>query len=237
MATSEKSASNFLEQFEPDVFWAQHSQRIIWGIIGLVALGVVAYVWQRQKAQQKEEAAIRLATAADLGALQGIIRDYPGQEVAAAAMIRLGDLDFRNGRYAEAEDVYKNFLASFPHHPLVETAQLGLAAIQEAQGNLQAAKDQYAQLASAHPGSYTAVAARMGEARCAELLGQTKEARQIYEELLPAVKDTPWQVEAVVRYAVLSRKAAEIAPTPSPAQAELPPLVPMAPVPPAGTSR
>jgi predicted Zn-dependent protease len=237
LATSEKTENSFLEQFEPDVFWEQHGQKIIWALIGIAVVGVVVYVWQRQRAQQAEEAESRLATAADPSALEGIIRDYPDQQVAADAMIRLADIDFRNGRFTDAADVYQRFVSAFPNHPLLETAELGLAAIQEAQGNLQAAKDQYALLASSHPGGYTALAARMGAARCAELLGQTKEARQLYEELLPAVQNSPWQVEAVVRYAVLSRQQPEAPTGVSQPQVKLPPLISNAPVSSTGTLR
>ncbi len=237
MATNEKSENSFLEQFEPDVFWEQHGQKIIWAAIALAAIGVVVLVWQRQKAQQADEAASRLAVAGDASALQGIIRDYPGQQAAASAMIRLADLDFRSGKFAEAADVYHQFQVAFPQHPLLETASLGLAAVQEAQGNLQAAKDQYMQLATGHPGGYAAMAARMGAARCAELLGQTKEARQLYEELMPAVQNSPWQIEAVVRYAVLSRQPAEAPLTASQPQTQLPPLISNAPISTTGTLR
>jgi tetratricopeptide (TPR) repeat protein len=211
VATNAKQDAGFLEQFEPDVFWQQHGQKIIWAAIGAAALAVVLLVWQRQKTQRAEEAAARLAVATQETALQGIIQDYPGQEVAASAMIRLGDLYFRTGRYAEAASVYQKLLATFPRHPLAQTAMLGLAAVQEAQGNFSAAKDQYLQLASSYPGGYASLAARMGAARCAELLGQIKEARQMYEELLPAAQGSPLQTEALVRWTVLSRRVGEAA--------------------------
>jgi tetratricopeptide (TPR) repeat protein len=152
-------------------------------------------------------------------------------------MIRLADIDFRSGKFTDAADLYQKFLTAFPNHPLLETAQLGLAAVQEAQGNLQAAKDQYTELASSHPGGYTALAARMGAARCAELLGQTKDARQLYEELLPAVQNSAWQIEAIVRYAVLSRQQIETPVAGSQPQTQLPPLIPNAPVSATGTLR
>jgi len=217
VATSAKQDASFLEQFEPDVFWTQHGQKITWGAICIAALVVIFLVWQRQKSQRAEEAASRLAVANDEMALQGIIQDYAGQEVTASAMIRLADLYFRSGRYAEAATTDQKLLSAFPRHPLVQTAVLGLAAVQEAQGNYSAARDQYTQLASSYPNGYASLAARMGAARCTELLGQAKEARQMYEELLPMAQGTPWQNEALVRWTVLSRQevsAALTAPQP-----------------------
>ena len=222
MATSAKQDASFLEQFEPDVFWQQYGQKIIWGAIGIAALAVVVLVWHRQKTQRAEEAAARLSAANDENALQGIIQDYAGQEITASAMIRLGDVYFRSGRYAEAASVDQKLLSQFPQHPLVQTAILGLAAIQEAQGNYSAAKDQYLRLASSYPNGYAALAARMGAARCTELLGQTKEARQMYEELLPQAQGSPWQTEALVRWTVLSRQEGTVAQAGS--QAESGPL-------------
>jgi tetratricopeptide (TPR) repeat protein len=196
----------FLEQLEPDIFWEKHGRKVVSIIVAVLAVGVAAFLWQKHAAREEENAAARLAEARDAVSLQRIIQDYEGKNVAAAAMIRLADVYFRNGEYSEAVAVYQKFLTEYPRHPLVQAARLGLAAVQEAQGNLQAAKEQYLQLASSDPSGYVSLVARMGAARCAEALRQTKEARQMYEELLPAAQGSPWQSEAFIRWTVLSRE-------------------------------
>jgi tetratricopeptide (TPR) repeat protein len=199
------SDSSFIGQFEPDLFWQEHGRKISFGIALIAVLGLAAFLWQKQTAQKAEAAATRLATAVDAISLQRFIQDYQGQDLVVSAMVRLGDLYFRDGRYAEAGAVYQKLLSSYPRHVLRDAANLGLAAVQEAQGNLEAAKTQYLQLLNANPSGYFALVARMGVARCAEFLGQTKEARQLYEEVLPLAQESQLQTEAYVRWTILSR--------------------------------
>jgi tetratricopeptide (TPR) repeat protein len=190
-------------QFEPDVFWAQHGRKVIWAAVGVVAIGLIVFVVQHNAAQRMEEAAVRLSNASDAAALQSIVNDYPGREVAAQAMAKLADLQFRQGNFNDAAASYQRLIQSFPNNPLAESAQLGLAAIQEAQGNYQAARDSYMQILNTHPTGFTAQSARLGAARCSELLGQTKQAQQLYEEV--AARESPLQREAYIRWVVLSR--------------------------------
>lgn len=207
MADISKSDVGFLGQFEPDVFWEQHGRKIVAGLVAVLAVGLAIFYRQRQGIQEEERAAARLATARDLNALETIVRDYPGKEVAAQAMLRLGDLHFHEGRLPDAAAVYQRFLTSYPQHNQAPAALFSLAAIQEAGGNFDAAKGQYLQLVSSHPDAYTAIAAKLGAARCAVKLGQKKEARQLYEELMPVIQGTQWQTEAMLGWTVLSRDA------------------------------
>jgi len=215
VANITKSDVDFLQQFEPNVFWEKHGRKVISAIVTLLAVGVVAFLWQRHTAQEEQAAAARLAEARDATSLQTIIDDYPGKQVAAAAMIRLADAYFRGGKYTEAATVYQKFLTEFPQYSLVQSARLGLAAIQEVQGNFPAAREQYLQLASSDPAGYVSLAARMGVARCTEALGQTREARQMYEELLPATQGSLWQSECFVRWTVLGRDLPPVATQPA----------------------
>jgi TolA-binding protein len=139
------------------------------------------------------------------GALQQIAQEFSGQGLAAQALLRLADIEFRAGRYKEAGEAYQQFLTGFANHTLADSAQLGLAQVQEAQGNFAAARTQYQQVASLHPNGYTAIAARVGAARCTESLGQKNEARQLYEELRPIVQGSGLETEVFLRYLVLSR--------------------------------
>jgi len=203
-----------LEQFEPNVFWEKHGRRIIWGSVAVLAALVAAFLWQRERGAAEERAAFELATAGDIESLQRAIQQNAGKEATAPALLRLGDLQYRQQRYAEAATSYRQLLSSFPRHAGADGARLGLAAIDEAQGNLDAARAQYQQL-SASPNSYTALPARMGLARCTELAGQYKEARQLYEEVIAAGQRSPWQHEAMVRWTILSRQLPAVESTPA----------------------
>ena len=205
MAETTKQDVEFLRQFEPDVFWQQHSRKIIAATAGVVLIGVVMFYRQRLIAEQDELAATRLAQANDAATLRQLAAEYRGKELAAQALLRLAGVESQAGHPKEAAEAYQQFLAEFPQHSLADSAQLGLAALQESQGSFELAKSQYQQLASTHPGSFTAIPARLGAARCAEELGQVKEARQLYEELRPVLRGSPWETEVTLRYMVLSR--------------------------------
>ena len=198
---------SYLKQFEPDVFWQKHGRKIVWGLVAVLAVGALAYLWQWKQTQQAEEAAAKLVGARDIPALEQVVKDYPQQEVAAQALLRLADMQYSVGRYTDAASSYQKFLKDFPNHALGDSAQFGLAAVAEAQGQYEQARAQYNTMAGGR--SYVSVGARLGVARCTELLGQVREARQLYEELKASVRRTPWQVEVDMRYAVLGRDIPE----------------------------
>jgi tetratricopeptide (TPR) repeat protein len=213
--TNKISFSDF-EQFEPDLFWQQYGRKIIWATAAALAIGLVAYLWQQQRLQEADAASAKLAQAADAASLQQIVQNYPNTDVAAAALIRLADVHYRDGRYQEAASAYQQFLEKNPKHFLADAARLGLAAIQEAVGNFNGARTLYTQLVSANPNGYTAVAAKLGAARCTELLGQPNEARQAYNEVMASDKAGAWQGEAFFRWTVLGRLATRPTTAPTP---------------------
>lgn len=204
MAETNKTAVEFLEQFEPDLFWQQHGRKIVWGVIAVLAIAVIYVQMQRQAAEHESAAAARLSQAMDPGVLAQLAHEFQGKSLGAQALLRLAQLSSQAGRLPEAEAAYQEFLSAYPQHTLADAAQLGLATTMEAAGKLESAKARYLQLAS-KIGSYTTVAAKLGEARCAGALGQVKESRQLYEELAPAVAGTPWAPTIAIQLAIFGR--------------------------------
>jgi len=193
------------DQFDFEVFWAEHGKKItvIVGAVAVVGLGIL--YWQHEKIARAEQAADSLARARDVSALEQVAREYPDSTVAADALFRLADVYYRNGRFAEATSTYERILKDFPSYPLAQSARLSLASVLEAQGNLDAASQQYQLLASSGPGNYLANAAKMGLGRCYEAQGKRKEARQVYEEILAEGQNSPWFNQAYIRWVVLNR--------------------------------
>lgn len=214
MADTPNQDVQFLQNFEPDVFWQQHGRKILWAVGALALIGIVAVYQQRQAAEREEDAAARLAQAADPGALSAVAQEFSGKPIGAQALVRMGELHYQAGRLNEAGAAYQEVVNRYPGNPLADVARLSLVAIVESQGNFEAAKTQYFQLAN-QPTSYLAVAAKIGMARCAEALGQTKEAQQLYEDLAPAVRGTSWEATVFVRRAICTRTVGPL-PPPSP---------------------
>ena len=221
MADINKTSVKFLEQFEPDLFWQAHGRKILWGIVGVLAVGVIVVQMQRQAAEREEEATVRLGQTTEPLALLQLAREYKGKEIGAQAYLRLANLQLQTGHLPETLAAYQEFLTVYPHHPLADAAQLGQAASLEAVGKLEDAKMQYAQIAT-RPNSYTVIAAKLGAARCAEALGQTKEAMQLYEELAPVVAGSQWALPVTIRLDVLARSREVVAGSPGPTSAQSP---------------
>ncbi|MCG3147377.1 MAG: hypothetical protein PCFJNLEI_00816 [Verrucomicrobiae bacterium] len=207
MAANSNQDLQFLDQFEPDLFWQKYGRKILWGVAAVAVIGIIAILQQRQSASRAAEASLRLAQANDPLTLQGIARDYSGKTIGAQALLRLGELHYAAGRLAESGAAFQELISRYPSNPLAEPARLSAVAVVESQGNFEAAKSQYLELAS-RPGTYLAVAAKLGAARCAEALGQTKEAQQLYDELVPATQGTAWDSIVFVRRSVVSRSVA-----------------------------
>jgi len=222
-----KQDFEFLQQFEPDVFWEQHGRKVLTGIAVVVLIGLGIYYWQRQAAEQEEAAAAQLAMAVDPAALQQLAQDFRGKAIGAQALLRLAELNIQAGRNKEAAEAFQSFLTQYPNHALSESAQLGLAAVQEAQGDFQGAKAQYQQILLGHPSGYTAVAAKLGTARCAEGLGLAKEALQTYEELRPIIRGSAWETEVYVRSMVLQRSQPAVTAVPTVASPASSPMIPL----------
>ncbi|MEI8316147.1 MAG: tetratricopeptide repeat protein [Verrucomicrobiota bacterium] len=204
MADVNKTGMEFMEQFEPDLFWQTHGRKILWGLVGALAIGVVVVRMQRQAAEREEVAAARLAQTTEPLDLQQLAHEYKGKEIGAQAYLRLANLQAQAGHLPEALAAYQEFLTVYPQHSLAAAAQLGQATSLETLGKLEDAKIQYARLAT-RPNSYTVISAKLGEARCAEALGRTKEAIQLYEELVPAITGTQWALPVAIRLEVLAR--------------------------------
>jgi len=195
-----------VEGFDPELIWAQHGQKITVVLAVLAVLGTGFFWWQIATARKAEAAAVKLAAARDATALAQVVADYPRQEVAAQALLRLGDLHFRDGKYAEAAADYQRLLEQFPAHPLLPSALLGLAAVQETEGRFDVARTHYERILSAYPQGYATLPAGLGVARCLEGLGLIKESRQKYEEMMALAQGSPAQVAAYLRWTMLGRE-------------------------------
>ncbi|HUI06842.1 MAG TPA: tetratricopeptide repeat protein [Verrucomicrobiae bacterium] len=223
MAQEAQNNLRITDQFDFETFWAENSKKIIIGVLAVVVFGGGVLFWQYRSNQQMELAADSLAKATDPSSLEQVAREFQGTDAALEALSRLSEMQYREGRYAEAASTYERILKEFPSNPLSESARLGLAAVQEAQGNFEAAKGLYSQIVESGPTSFIASAAKMGMARCLEASGQLKEARQLYEEILAAGPGSPWRTEAYLRWVVLKRELPATA-SPGKEAAQQPPI-------------
>jgi len=200
-----KTDVRVVDQFNFEQLWAKYGSRVLTGATVVVVVFLAIVLWQRQSSEKQEAASVTVAESSDAASLENVAREFPGKEVGAQSLLRLGDIQFNSGKYSDAAGTYVRFLSEYPHHEFADAAALGQAASTESAGDLATARSLYEQLASTKPSGFLAIAARVGAARCMQGLGQTNEARQAYEELLPAVQGTTWQAEVYLRWVELSR--------------------------------
>ena len=206
MAREAQNDLRITDQFDLEAFWAQNGTKVIIGVLAVVVFGGGLLYWQYQSNQRMEQAADSLARASDPAALEQVAREYQGTQTALEALYRLSNMQYAEGKYAEATGTFEKVLKDFPSDPLADSARLGLAEIQEAQGNFEAAKGLYMRIIESSPTSFIATGAKMGAARCMESLGQLKEARQLYEEILSTGRGSVWASEAYLRWVILKRE-------------------------------
>ena len=99
MAETNKSPVELLAKIEPELFWQQQGRKIVWGLVAVLAIVVVVVHVQRQAAERENEAAVRVAQAADPDVLLQLARAYPGKNVGAQALLRAADLQSQAGRF------------------------------------------------------------------------------------------------------------------------------------------
>jgi predicted negative regulator of RcsB-dependent stress response len=203
MAKEAQSDLRITDQFDFEVFWADHGKKITIGALAVVVFGGILLFRQNQANQRLEQAAASLAAARDLASLEQVAREFAGTYTALEALTRLANEQYHEGKYADAAATFERILKEFPSHSLAESARLGLATIQEAQGSFDAARKSYETIVESNPTAFTITGAKLGMARCLEALGQSKEARQLYEEV--GAQGTPWRQEAYLRWTVLGR--------------------------------
>lgn len=194
------------EEVDWELLWLQHGKKIITGVVAVAVVVFAVVMWRRHAAEQAVAAAARLAAARDVGALEQIIADYPRQEVAAQALLKLADRLYHTGQHEQAAQKYRLFLEQFSAHPLAGAARLGLAAAAEARGDWQQALQEYQTIREGAGAEFAKLPAILGMARCLEAMGNVSEARQRYEEAVAIGQGTPAQMSAYVRWLVLSRQ-------------------------------
>ncbi len=175
------------EQFEPDLFWENHGQKILLGALAVIVIGVALYMLQARARSVEEESLARLYRSATPSEIEAVAQAYAGKPVAAIALLRLAERQFDANQFDEASKAYEQFIQKFPSHPAVASARLGLIAVQEAKHQYTEARRMYEDFAKRYPTHPLTVTALLGIARCADAMGQVDEAIQLYEEAKAAI--------------------------------------------------
>ena len=138
-----------------------------------------------------------------LGGFQKVREQYPRSRAAGFALLQMGHLEYRLGRYAEAGRTYAAYLAEDPHGPFAFWAAMGQGYALEGSEDWDRALQVYQAASERHAGTPLAAEALMGVGRCHEAVTRLKEAQAVYTEVMKKYPNTVWGSLAERRLAFL----------------------------------
>ncbi|MCS7091274.1 MAG: tetratricopeptide repeat protein [Verrucomicrobiota bacterium] len=180
--------------------WAETRKRqLLWGLIGLLVLGLgVSYYlyWRGQRrieaAWALSEAAAPALTARDqaprASAYLAVAERFPRTQAGGHALLLAATALQQEGDLAGAQVRFEQFLREHRGSPLFPQAIFGLATLLELQGRTNEAMERYESLAERRVEmDPVALVARLRLGRLSEARGEWERARRHYEEVARAV--------------------------------------------------
>lgn len=138
--------------------------------------------------------------------LQAIAQQYRGTESAEEALIRVGNLQFDNGKPDEAKATFGEYLNIYPRGRFVLMAGLGKAYAEEAKGDLQGAAQTLSDTLNRRSDSALAGEAYSALARIYEGLKKSDEAMRVYNQIVERYPQSSWAQNALERMSGLKAK-------------------------------
>jgi tetratricopeptide (TPR) repeat protein len=160
-------------------------------------------------------------------------REHANTAAGDRALLLGAGLLFEQGRFAEAQAKFEQFLDEKPDSPWQGQAALGIAASLEGQGRTEEAMAKYREVMTRYPNENVAPQARLNLARI-HAKTQPEEALRLYDELIRPPGSpgfTAWSNEASDRRRRLLQQHPELAVTPEAPDPMAPPPFTITPVP------
>jgi TolA-binding protein len=159
-------------------------------VVGFIAATVRHMARQKELDASGELLALRVslnpatnAIPTQPSAFLKIAEDYKGTSAAERARLLAATALYTEGKYAEAERAFSDFVKEFSGSPWAATAAYGVASAQEAQNKPEAFAS-YQSVATAYANSAVVDDAKLALARIHETRKQPDQALRLYNELL-----------------------------------------------------
>lgn len=218
--------------------WAQANQKrlILWGAIVVIvmAAGVFFVYYQGQKemrasiALSNVRAPLNPGSPMPAGAAEEylkIAREHAGTKAAARALLLGAAALFIDGKYAEAQKTFEQFLREYPESEWVPKAHFGIASTLDAQGKAAEAIAKFDEIRRRFANDAVIDEVKLALGRLYENQNKPEEAHKIYAELVQANAYSGMGSEAGVRKEELEAKFPQLRPASAPPPVLTPPAL------------
>ncbi|MBI5774714.1 MAG: tetratricopeptide repeat protein [Verrucomicrobia bacterium] len=231
--------------------WAEvNKKKLLYGVAGAAALGLLAFFYSHHKAQQELDAGtevVQLGRTVDASgrivppgasAYLKLAQTHSGTAAGERALLLAAGGYFTGGQFGEAKNTFEQFTREFPNSRFAATAAFGLAASLDGSGDTDKALAAYETVVSSHATDPIAQQAKVAMGVLYEAKRQPEKALKLYEEVIKA-KNSSWGTEAEMRKERLQAQMAApkfsapmapptgllapAAPTPAPANVKIAP--------------
>src|SRR5687768_5545247 len=181
------------------VTWVQaNSKRLVIGtVIVLAAIAVIAFISyeQGQKEVRASHALANVPTPQNPtgpmppGTAQAylkVAKDHAGTRAGARALLQVGAAYFVEGKYAEAQTTFEQFLKEYPGSEWIPQAHFGIASSLDAQGKTADAVVKFEEMRRRFANDATSDEVKLALARLLETQNKPADAYKIYSELVSA---------------------------------------------------
>ena len=169
-------------------------QFYIIGVVAVIVIGAGAFYYADYKETRSQDAAARFAQAMAsyrnqqnqiaIVALNEIVEDYGGEDVAEQATFLLGKLNYEVRNYPEAMRFFEMYLSKYQSNKLDRAASLaGLAVCNENQSELETAMEKYLAAYNEYPDGPLAGDYELSVLRLALKTGDMASARERLESI------------------------------------------------------
>ncbi len=216
-------------------FLDRNQKNLIILTILLVIGGAATVVYRGIEKSRQETAGADLNKAADLPALQAVVKDHPDTHAAGSAMILLADRQWSEGQQDAAITTLRDFIAANSGHPAFATARASLGSKLMAQGKAADATALFQEIADDPKARFIAPYALISLGDLAKAAGDFEKAETSYSRVKKDFPESGFADTANKRIATLKAKPpVEVEPPPAPApapEAAAPAPTPSEPVP------
>jgi predicted negative regulator of RcsB-dependent stress response len=156
-------------------------------LVGIVVAYVILHKEQKEIVAGEALSAVLLSgnsQGGDSEAMLKVAQANAGTEAAARALLAAAGMRFADGKVADAEKLFRQFLSDCGDSPLIPQAKYGLGVCYEALGKTNEAIAAYKEVVDRFSGENVVSSGRLSLARLYEAQGKLEQARDLYLKLI-----------------------------------------------------